>query len=65
MLPKTLRFCDFDGDSEVVAYANPSIVLTYATKLLNDGLDMTARNEVVSVEKLCKEAMERFKAKTF
>lgn len=49
MLPQKHRcFVGCDDDSAAVEAKKPSVLSTYATRLLNDGSDIAASDEVLS-----------------
>lgn len=65
ILPNHRQLKRFGGKSSVAEASSSAFVLTCATQLFNDVFDITASDEVLSADKVYKEAMKRLDARKF
>lgn len=65
LLPNLHQYVRCCRDSAIVELPKLAVVLTYATKVLNNGSDITESDVVLSGARVYKESVERRNARTF
>lgn len=63
LLPTHTSVVGYDKNRAVVESAKPSVVLIYATRLINDGSYITASDDVLPTPRVYMEAMKRLNAR--